>query len=320
MLGVDESASLPGSDTSGAPNVKGERRCLTPRRTAANVPIFMTSSRSSRPAVRCGSQRLRPSLSAVMTVTGFESSTHAHAPKPDGWHEAGSQGTRRATSGIGSCSICRLAHETSSAPVAPNAVSALLPRARAVHRDPSSRPANEPTCSATTRPALLLASRPAEPLDLRLFSDASHRGGPPFMRDSSSSRFARRRRLRAGNARRLPPPDHRPSLRAHRRRCPGTPGRTTSTSRVDGLVAAGASTEPDVAGLEVGRPRPAQRGFTLQNLEPGLRRRRRPVLQGPGERHPPDHTRRRDQRRARRGVRHHDVAAGEPARSRSAST
>jgi hypothetical protein len=36
---------------------------------------------------------------------------------------------------------------------------------------------------------------------------------------------------------------------------------------VDGLVAVGASTEPDVAGLEVGGHDPAQRGFTLQNLE-----------------------------------------------------
>lgn len=36
---------------------------------------------------------------------------------------------------------------------------------------------------------------------------------------------------------------------------------------LDGLVAAGASTEPDVEGLQLGGHDPAQRGFTLQNLE-----------------------------------------------------
>lgn len=36
---------------------------------------------------------------------------------------------------------------------------------------------------------------------------------------------------------------------------------------LDGLLAAGASTEPDIEGLQLGGHDPAQRGFTLQNLE-----------------------------------------------------
>jgi hypothetical protein len=47
----------------------------------------------------------------------------------------------------------------------------------------------------------------------------------------------------------------------------GNAGKNYLNLSVDGLVAAGASTEPDVAGLEVGGHDPAQRGFTLQNLE-----------------------------------------------------
>jgi hypothetical protein len=47
----------------------------------------------------------------------------------------------------------------------------------------------------------------------------------------------------------------------------GNAGKNYLNISLDGLVAAGASTEPDVAGLEVGGHDPAQRGFTLQNLE-----------------------------------------------------
>jgi hypothetical protein len=47
----------------------------------------------------------------------------------------------------------------------------------------------------------------------------------------------------------------------------GNAGKNYINLSVDGLVAAGASTEPDVEGLEVGGHDPAQRGFTLQNLE-----------------------------------------------------
>ena len=47
----------------------------------------------------------------------------------------------------------------------------------------------------------------------------------------------------------------------------GNAGQNYLNISLDGLVAAGASTEPDVAGLETGGHDPAQRGFTLQNLE-----------------------------------------------------
>lgn len=109
-----------------APDVKGGNRRLTPRPTAANVPIFMgfpqLSPRRSLPLAA-----ISTFVVAVMTITGFEASSHAHAPKPDGWHEAGSQGDRAHDEGLGSCSICRLAHETASAPVAVKALSAPLP-------------------------------------------------------------------------------------------------------------------------------------------------------------------------------------------------
>lgn len=44
-------------------------------------------------------------------------------------------------------------------------------------------------------------------------------------------------------------------------------GRNYLNLSADALVAAGASTEPDVEGLEVGGHDPAQRGFTVQNVE-----------------------------------------------------
>jgi len=47
----------------------------------------------------------------------------------------------------------------------------------------------------------------------------------------------------------------------------GGAGKNYLNISVDGLIAVGASTEPDVEGLEVGGHDPAQRGFTLQNLE-----------------------------------------------------
>ena len=47
----------------------------------------------------------------------------------------------------------------------------------------------------------------------------------------------------------------------------GGGGKNYLNISVDGLIAVGASTEPNVAGLEVGGHDPAQRGFTLQNLE-----------------------------------------------------
>ncbi len=47
----------------------------------------------------------------------------------------------------------------------------------------------------------------------------------------------------------------------------GSAGKNYLNLSIDALMAAGASTEPNVQGLEVGGHDPAQRGFTLQNLE-----------------------------------------------------
>jgi hypothetical protein len=79
---------------------------------------------------------------AVMTITGFEAFSHAHAPKLDGWHQSGSQGDKAHDEGLGSCAICRLAHETSSAPIALNPISAPLPLLARPPR-PLAHPAND---------------------------------------------------------------------------------------------------------------------------------------------------------------------------------
>jgi len=62
-------------------------------------------------------------LAVVVAVTGFEVSAHGHLPAIDGWHDAAPHGTTARDEGLNSCSICRLAHETSSGPVAPGTVS-----------------------------------------------------------------------------------------------------------------------------------------------------------------------------------------------------
>jgi hypothetical protein len=62
-------------------------------------------------------------VAVVVAVTGFEASTHGHLPAADGWHDPAPHGTSARDDGFSSCSICRLAHETSSGPVAPGTVS-----------------------------------------------------------------------------------------------------------------------------------------------------------------------------------------------------
>ena len=47
----------------------------------------------------------------------------------------------------------------------------------------------------------------------------------------------------------------------------GAAGKNYLNLSLDGLIAVGASTEPDVPGLETGGHDPAQRGFTVQNVE-----------------------------------------------------
>jgi len=59
----------------------------------------------------------------VVTITGFEAAAHGHVPAVDGWHDGTPHGATARDEGLNSCSICRLAHETSSGPVAPGTVS-----------------------------------------------------------------------------------------------------------------------------------------------------------------------------------------------------
>ena len=62
-------------------------------------------------------------VAVVVAVTGFEASTHGHLPAADGWHDTTPHGASARDEGLNSCSICRLAHETSSGPVTPRTVS-----------------------------------------------------------------------------------------------------------------------------------------------------------------------------------------------------
>jgi hypothetical protein len=81
------------------------------------LPAPFRTVRTTRTAV------LTAILAVVVTVTGFEASAHGHLPATDGWHDATPHGTTARDEGLNSCSICRLAHETSSGPVALGTVS-----------------------------------------------------------------------------------------------------------------------------------------------------------------------------------------------------
>jgi hypothetical protein len=61
-------------------------------------------------------------VAVVVAVTGFEASTHGHLPGTDGWHDPAPHGATVSDEGFNTCSICRLAHETSSVAVAPGTV------------------------------------------------------------------------------------------------------------------------------------------------------------------------------------------------------
>ncbi len=62
-------------------------------------------------------------LAVVVAVTGFEASAHGHLPARDGLHDPTPHGTTTRDEGLNSCSICRVAHETSSGPEAPGMIS-----------------------------------------------------------------------------------------------------------------------------------------------------------------------------------------------------
>ena len=89
-------------------------------------------------------------LAVVFVVTGFEASAHGHLPAPDGWHDAAPHGTTARDEGLNSCSICRLAHETSSGPVALATVSEPLRHL-------------EPHVNGRSVPALVLVAREHSP-------------------------------------------------------------------------------------------------------------------------------------------------------------
>jgi hypothetical protein len=58
-------------------------------------------------------------VALVVGLTGFESVTHGHVPAIAGWHDVAPHGTSTHDDGFKSCSICRLAHESSTAPLTP---------------------------------------------------------------------------------------------------------------------------------------------------------------------------------------------------------
>lgn len=82
----------------------------------------------------------------VVAATGLEAAAHGHLPGHDGWHDASPHGASARDEGLKSCSICRLAHETSSAPVAPRDL-AQPQRAQA-----------SPVFERSARPAVVLAA------------------------------------------------------------------------------------------------------------------------------------------------------------------
>jgi hypothetical protein len=77
-------------------------------------------------------------VAVVVAVTGFEASTHGHLPAAaDGWHDSAPGGETAREDGFTSCSICRLAHETSSIPMPPGTVSEPLRMIAARGTNPS---------------------------------------------------------------------------------------------------------------------------------------------------------------------------------------
>ena len=63
-------------------------------------------------------------LAAVVLITGFEAPAHDHDAEVAGLHDAAPHGTCTHHDAERACSICRLAHESSIAPLAPVASAA----------------------------------------------------------------------------------------------------------------------------------------------------------------------------------------------------
>lgn len=110
----------------------------------------------ARSHVRITRCALAAIVAIVVAVTGFEASSHGHLPAADGWHDTTPHGASARDEELSSCSICRLAHETSSGPVAPHTVSEplRLVAARVEFRSSIVTPALAPECSPRAPPSL----------------------------------------------------------------------------------------------------------------------------------------------------------------------
>lgn len=64
-------------------------------------------------------------LAVVILITGFEAPAHEHRAEVAGWHDAAPHGTCTHHAAEHACSICRLAHERTLAPLAPVASAVL---------------------------------------------------------------------------------------------------------------------------------------------------------------------------------------------------
>jgi hypothetical protein len=220
-------------------------------------------------------------LSIGVVLAGLELATHDHAPVAIGWHDAAPHEHGPDGHALKSCSMCRLAHESGATPAVaaglPSPVA--LPEARVapIALASSRRPRHRGIASRSSRLRTLLIRyrrdraaararrRCAIPAAFR-FREDPHEGA---CRPASGILAGRRlrgvpRRVRQSEPEPPAPP---PPAPAPITLASGAGGKNYLNLSLDGLVAAGASTEPDVSELETGGHDPIQRGFTLQNLE-----------------------------------------------------
>jgi len=76
----------------------------------------------------------------VVAATSVEASLHGHAPAISGWQDDAAHVVSSHGDELNPCSICRLAHETSSAPLAPCGLTAPVRIERAIAVERASRP------------------------------------------------------------------------------------------------------------------------------------------------------------------------------------
>ena len=76
----------------------------------------------------------------VVAATSVEASLHGHAPAIAGWADGAAHVVPSHEDELNPCSICRLAHETSSAPLTPCGLTAPVHIERAVTVERAARP------------------------------------------------------------------------------------------------------------------------------------------------------------------------------------